>query len=88
MGIPSKDNGISRIESGTTLGWFVRGYKNGRIFSRLFSDRKRGGKDKALQLAREYRNKLHTELAAMPSKRTRRRRIVAGNRRNKTGLLR
>jgi hypothetical protein len=55
--------GISRIDSGSTHGWFVRGYKNGHTFPKLYSDRKCGGTDKALELARIYRDKLHTELA-------------------------
>lgn len=44
----SKANkGISRIDSGSTHGWFVRGYRNGKTYSKLFSDRKCGGKGKA-----------------------------------------
>jgi hypothetical protein len=55
--------GISRIDSGSTHGWFVRGYKNGRTFSKLFSDGKCGSLDHAFELALTYRDKLHTELA-------------------------
>lgn len=54
--------GISRIDSGSTHGWFVRGYKGGLTYSKLFSDKKNGGKGKALKLAKEYRDKLHKEL--------------------------
>lgn len=74
--MPKKDNknkGISRIDSGSTHGWFVRGYKNGKTYSKLFSDLKCGGKKKAQDMAREYRDKLLTELAAIPqAPRTRR----------------
>lgn len=54
--------GISRIDSGATHGWFVRGYVGGRVPSKLFSDKKIGGKGKALKLAKEYRDKLHAEI--------------------------
>ena len=62
-----QNKGISRIDSGSTHGWFVRGYRNGKTFSRLFSDRKCGGKRIALRMAREYRDQLHADLAAIPS---------------------
>lgn len=65
------DKGISRIDSGSTHGWFVRGYRNGRTYSRLFSDKKCGGKAKALELARTHRDQLHEDLDKIP--RTRRR---------------
>jgi hypothetical protein len=60
--------GISRIDSGSTHGWFVRVYKNTKTFSKLFSDRKIGGKGKALKEAKEHRDKMtavldHMELA-------------------------
>ena len=69
------DKGISRIDSGSTHGWFVRGYKNGRTYSRLFSDMKLGGNDTALGVARTYRDTLHSELAKIES-RPRARRIA------------
>lgn len=72
----SKANkGISRIDSGSTHGWFVRGYRNGKTYSKLFSDRKCGGKGKAQKLAKEYRDALAEELSAIP-KTPRQRRIV------------
>ena len=70
-----QSKGISRIDSGSTHGWFVRGYKNGKTFSKLFSDLKSGGKRKALQLARRYRDQLLKKLGKMPTK-TRRRRVA------------
>lgn len=63
----NKNKGISRIDSGSTHGWFVRGYKNGKTYSKLFSDLKCGGKKKALDLSREYRDQLLAELANIPS---------------------
>lgn len=82
----TKEKGISRIDSGSTHGWFVRGYKNGKTFSKLFSDLKCGGKDDALKMAREYRDQLHNELDQMESK-PRGRRIAYRDARNSTGVL-
>jgi hypothetical protein len=83
----SKENkGISRIDSKTTHGWFVRGYRNGKTYSRLFSDRKYGSKSKALSAAKAYRDELKQELAAIPKK-PRHRRIVVSDKRNSTGEL-
>jgi len=49
---------ISRIDqaSKNTFGWFVRIRRDGKKISRFFSDGKYGGKDKALNSAREFRN--------------------------------
>jgi hypothetical protein len=58
--------GISRIDSGSTHGWFVRGYRNGWTYSKLFSDRKCGGKGKAKALAKKYRDELHLKLSGIP----------------------
>jgi hypothetical protein len=83
----SKANkGISRIDSGSTHGWFVRGYRNGKTYSRLFSDRKSGGKGKAENLAKSYRNELNHELESI-QKKPRQRRIVVSDSRNTTGEL-
>ncbi len=49
--------GISRIDSKHTHGWFVRIYmRNREVHSKLFSDRKYGGKEEALKLAIDYRD--------------------------------
>ncbi|MDX2109259.1 MAG: hypothetical protein SFY80_03355 [Verrucomicrobiota bacterium] len=63
----SKNKGISRIDSGSTHGWFVRGYRNGKTYSKLYSDYKCGGKRKAYNEASEYRDKLLAELAEIPA---------------------
>lgn len=78
--------GISRIDSGSTHGWFVRGYRNGKTYSKLFSDRKCGGKTKAHKMAKAHRDELDEMLAAIP-KRPRQRRIVHSDARNTTGEL-
>lgn len=80
------NKGISRIDSGSTHGWFVRGYRNGKTYSKLFSDRKCGGKTKAHKLAKEYRDDLSEKLESIPKKQ-RPRRIVASDSRNTTGEL-
>lgn len=83
----SKANkGISRIDSGSTHGWFVRGYRNGKTYSKLFSDRKCGGKGKSQKLAKAYRDELNQELEAIP-KQPRKRRVVLSDSRNTTGEL-
>ncbi|MGJ3242302.1 MAG: AP2 domain-containing protein [Opitutales bacterium] len=86
MARTTKNKGISRIDSGSTHGWFVRGYRNGRTYSRLFSDRKCGGKGKALNMAREYRDELAAELEKIPQK-PRGRRLVYRDSRNSSGVL-
>lgn len=81
-----KEKGISRIDSGSTHGWFVRGYRNGKTYSRLFSDGKFGSQDAALKEAIAYRDGLHSELDEVPKK-PRARRIVTRDTRNSTGVL-
>jgi hypothetical protein len=83
---PQKEKGISRIDSGSTHGWFVRGYRNGKTYSRLFSDRKCGNQEEALKEAREYRDSLHKDLDEIPQK-ERSRRVVFKDARNSTGVL-
>lgn len=82
----NKDKGISRIDSQSTHGWFVRGYRNGKTFSRLFSDRKWGGKEEALRAARSFRDELHQQISGMP-RQPRTRRVVLHDSRNNTGVL-
>ena len=81
-----RNKGISGVDSGRTHGWFVRGYKNGKTYAKLFSDRKYGGKRKAQILARQYREELYERLAQIPSK-PHGRRIVYRDSRNSTGVL-
>jgi hypothetical protein len=78
--------GISRIDSGSTHGWFVRGYRNSKTYSKLFSDRKCGSKAKAQKLAKAYRDELNGELEKIP-KVPRRRRVVVSDSRNTSGEL-
>lgn len=62
--------GISRIDSGSTHGWFVRGYYKGKTISKLFSDKKIGGKNKALKTAKQFRDELHRRIAESRSRNT------------------
>jgi len=78
--------GISRIDSGSTHGWFVRAYKNGKTYSKLFSDGKWKGSEPALGAARQHHASLLDRLEKIPSK-PRGRRIVFRDSRNTTGVL-
>lgn len=82
----SREKGISRIDSGSTHGWFVRAYRNGKTFSKLFSDRKMGSQEKAYEAAVAYRNSLHQQVSQMPRE-PRKRRLVLRDSRNKTGVI-
>jgi len=79
-----KLSGISRIDSGATHGWFVRAYRKGTTHSKFFSDRKFGGKNKALALAVAARDELRARLGP-PS--TGKHRLLRSNRNNKTGAV-
>ncbi len=80
------NKGISRIDSGSTHGYFVRAYRNNKTYSKLFSDRKSGGKGKAQRLAKAYRDDLHAQLAEIPKQQCQRR-IVTSDSRNTTGEI-
>ena len=86
MEVEKKEKGISRIDSASTHGWFVRGYRNGKTYSRLFSDLKCGGRDAALEKARDFRESLKAQLQSIPAK-PRARRIVKQDSRNRTGVI-
>lgn len=58
--------GIVRIDSDSTHGWQVRVYRFGKTFSKLFSDRKHGGRDAARAAALAYRDGLEGDVAALP----------------------
>ncbi|MDR3144098.1 MAG: hypothetical protein LBT64_01185 [Puniceicoccales bacterium] len=78
--------GISRIDSRTTKGWLVRGYKNGIRYSKLFSDGKLGGRESAFEKAKAFYVELSTRLKSIPSK-PRNQKIVSHDKRNQTGVL-
>jgi len=78
--------GVIRIDSDSTHGYQVRVYRHGRTYSRLFSDRKCGGKDEAYEQSVEYRKKLVTEVDAMPESAPRRR-LIRHNKNNSSGVV-
>ena len=53
--------GISRIDSRSTHGWFVRAFRNGRTHSKVFSDGVHGGRQIALEKAAKYRDEYERE---------------------------
>ena len=70
--------GVVRIDSESTHGWQVRVYRYGNTYSRLFSDKKFGGRKSAFEAAKAYHVELAAEIAALPDKAPRRR-LVASN---------
>jgi len=62
--------GISRIDAPDRNEhcWLVRATKDSVTYSKSFADKKYGGKDKALKIAVEYRDKLYKALNIDPTK--------------------
>jgi len=77
--------GISRIDTRETHGWYVRIYKNGNTYSKLYSDNKYGGKERALLVAQKARVIALEALKELP--REPKRRLVRTDRRNKSGII-
>ena len=78
--------GVIRIDSDSTHGWQVRVYRHGKTFSKLFSDRKSGGRDQAFEAAVAYRDQLLAEVAALPAEAPRRR-LILSNKGNTSGVV-
>lgn len=78
--------GVIRIDSDSTHGWQVRVYRHGKTYSKLFSDRKCGGREEAFEKARAYRDELNAEVAAMPETAPRRR-LILRNKGNTSGVV-
>lgn len=78
-----KLSGISRIDSGATHGWFVRAYRNGKTYSKFYSDLKNKGKNKALNLALAYRDELKARLGPPLPKA----RVMKQNSSNTSGVI-
>lgn len=77
--------GISRIDAKGTHGWYVRIYKNGKTYSKLYSDNKYGGKEKALTFAKKARQVALEKLKSVPG--SEQRRLVSHDKRNKSGII-
>jgi uncharacterized protein YdhG (YjbR/CyaY superfamily) len=89
--MPSKKapewQGISRIDYKHTHGWFARVYlKDKNVRSKLFSDRKCGGKEAALEHARQWRDKAKSQIPE-DQRPTRIRYRKKLSKRNKTGRI-
>lgn len=78
--------GVIRIDSDSTHGYQVRVYRHGRTYSKLFSDRKCGGKNESFKQAEVYRKELEAEVAAMPGSAPRRR-LIQHNKNNSSGVV-
>ena len=77
--------GISRIDSKGTHGWYVRIYKNGKTYSKLYSDSKYNGKERALKFAQKARKMALETMKNIPDKPVRR--LVTSDKRNKSGII-
>ena len=82
----ARAKGVIRIDSDSTHGWQVRVYRDGKTYSKLFSDRKCGGREEAFAAARDYRTSLVEEVADLPAVEPRRR-LVRRNRGNTSGVV-
>ena len=75
---------ITRLDT-STRGYQVRLCRRGKYYSKLFSDSEFGGKRKALQAAREYRDTMIKELAHREI--TRKQLAKRANSRNTSGII-
>ena len=78
--------GVIRIDSDSTHGWQVRVYRHGKTYSKLFSDKKCKGRDKAFEAAVSYRDQLMAEVASLPDQAPRRR-LIRHNKGNTSGVV-
>lgn len=78
--------GVIRIDSDSTHGWQVRVYRHGKTYSKLFSDRRHGGREEAFEAATDFRTQLEAEVAELPESAPRRR-LIRRNKNNATGVV-
>lgn len=78
--------GVIRIDTDSTHGWQVRVYRDGKTYTRMFSDSQFGGRSSAFDEAKRYRAELVEEVAQMPTK-PRERRLVRRSKGNATGVV-
>lgn len=76
---------ITRIDHGSTHGWNVRIIYRGVTRSKLFSDGPHGGRQRALEAARAYRDREYRRLFKRPV--SERREVRRRNRRNRSGVI-
>jgi hypothetical protein len=84
---PKKYKGISRIDSKGTHGWFVRIYHNGETHSKLYSDNKYGGKERALKIAIKARDKATLEIKGKDPSKTKKPNLVTDTKGSNTGVV-
>jgi len=78
--------GISRIDSRSTHGWFVRSYREGKAIGKFFSDGVHGGKQAALRVAKGYRDTYEKENPPNPLRKRLRTKIQRNNKTGVTGV--
>ncbi len=62
----SAHSNVKRIDTGHTHGWQVHAQRNGELHTKLFSDKKCGSREEALEKALAYRDELLKELPEIP----------------------
>lgn len=81
----SAHKGITRIDTKGTHGWYVRVKKNGKSYTKLFSDSKYNGREHALKCAKKA-HALAKETMQTPAYAPTRR-LVTTDKRNKSGMI-
>jgi len=76
---------ITRMDHEKVRGYWVRVVKDGKLYQRLFSDGQYGGKRRAMQAAREYRDEVRKKLFG--DKADAQRRVFTSCRRNTSGMV-
>jgi hypothetical protein len=77
---------ISRVDNPSSHGWLVRISRNGERIIKFFSDTTYSGKRLAQQAAKNYRDQTLSRLQR-EGKQPRAKKLVARQRRNKTGVI-
>jgi hypothetical protein len=88
MNTPSKTPGICRIDQPArhNHGFFVRMQRRGKIHPAFFSDKKHGGREKALAAAQKYCRKLAAKLG-LPVQKSRRFWAELPRRKGRSGII-
>lgn len=76
---------ITRMDHEKVRGYWVRVVKDGQLYQKLFSDGQFGGKRKAMEAARAYRDEIRQELFGENA--TSPRRVFTSCKRNTSGMV-
>jgi len=88
MGKNKKDmRGISRIDSKGTHGWYVRVYHDGKTHSKLYSDSKYGGKERALKFAKKAHQMAEERLKGKYKLKKKKPNLVVNTKGSNTGVV-